>query len=130
MISRGGTIKPDDNPSLKYQFYFGRELGCVITMKDGTTLNGSVLINTESQKILFSDDKVRPREIDSDDIVSIKMGSTIVYRIDGLYNQVLKSAGETSLCVIKVLNVIRSGFTEAYAKHTGESVASIVRDLL
>ena len=72
-----------------------------ITMIDGTVHNIDANVSSLSQRVVVYNRNV---ELSQEDVVMLKRGDTLLYRIEGEYHQVLKTAGEISLCVVKFLS--------------------------
>jgi len=68
-----------------------------VTIKDGSVHDLEANVSTLWQNIFISKGTKFPNE----DIVMLKRGDTLIYRIDGEYNQILKTNGEVSLGVVK-----------------------------
>jgi|GEM_PF-2409927 len=101
---RGRTLDTKDDNVRKHMYYLQNadSLEYQITVDGGSVYNLKADISTLTQKAVILSDKIR---LSDEAIVTLKLGDTLIYRIDGVYNQLLKSDGKISLGVVKFVEV-------------------------
>jgi len=95
----------------KYSLYLQNpdSLESEITMSDGYVYNLVANIATINQQIVIEGGKIA---LSNEDVIMLKLQDTIICRIDGAYNQLLKSTGDIWLGVMKSCDIDVSAHIE------------------
>jgi len=85
-----------------------------ITMKDGSMYSAKANIMTIYQYLVIIENGDTIRTSREKDIAMLSGGGSLIYKIDGVYHQILETAGGVSLAIAKMINFEGEKLTGAY----------------
>ena len=102
-----------------------------ITMKDGSVYNAKANIVTIDHAVAMIEDSGDTIRVSKEkDIVSFSGGGALIYKIDGLYYQIIETNGDVSLAILKRLGFEKEKLQGAYgASNETSSISRVTRTL-
>ncbi len=112
LSAQSGLIKVSDGKVtegdlyLKNQYVLHDFLDAIITLKDGTTYDGKININTVTQSLRMINVKGDTLGVNIEkSIKAVSAGSELFYKINNMYVRIIDTDGEVFLGQIKVLRI-------------------------
>ncbi len=112
LFAQSGVIKVSDGKVtegdlyLKNQYVLQDFLDAIITLKDGTTYDGIININTVTQSLRMINAKGDTLGVNIEkSIKAVSIGSDLFYKINNMYVRIIDTDGEVFLGQIKVLRI-------------------------
>ncbi|MFA5849115.1 MAG: hypothetical protein A2X18_04495 [Bacteroidetes bacterium GWF2_40_14] len=112
LFAQSGVIKVSDGKVtegdlyLKNQYVLHDFLDAIITLKDGTTYDGKININTVTQTLRMIDVNGDTLGVNIEkSIKAVSAGAELFYKINGMYVRIIDTDGEIFLGQIKALKI-------------------------
>jgi len=112
IIRRGKAI--NDTLFNKRLFYLKEFADSRITMNDGSIYNAKANVMTIDQAVAMIENGDTTRVLKEKDIAMFSGGGSLMYKIDGLYHQLIETNGEVSLVVVKKIDFAKEKLEGAY----------------
>ena len=115
----------------KKMFFFDDFVDSRITMKDGSTYSAKINIVTIYQYVVMIEKGDTVTTSMERDIASIRGGGALVYKMDGIYHEIIGSNATVLLALTKMINFEGEKLTGAYGgSNETSSISKVSRENL